>query len=65
MRRMSANQFNEMWKNGRLTITTVLFPILGIFAVLYTCCRPVHDYVDMKIQEFIDKRQKKKAEKDS
>lgn len=65
MRRMSTNQFNELWKNARLTVTTVLFPILGIFAVLYTCCKPVHNYVDMKIEEFIEKRKEKKAKKDS
>ena len=65
MRRMSMNQLNEMWKNARLTVTTVLFPIFGIFAVLYTCCNPFHNYVDMKVEEFIEKRRKKKAEKDS
>ena len=60
MKHMSTNQMNELWRNIRLTITSIIFPFGGIIFAIYCMCPPIHRLVDKEIQKAIDKIEERK-----
>ena len=67
MKNISMNQFNDLWRNCRLTIVTIIFPILGGLLLLYMVCRPFHNWVDNVLENIFYKleylKNKKKEDK--
>lgn len=51
MKNFSWNQFNETWRNARLTVVSILFPVFGILFLLYRYCEPFHNWVDRKLNK--------------
>ena len=56
MKKISWNQLNELWRNGRLTLTAVIFPIIGFIIAFYYVCRPFRDWADKKLEKIFSKK---------
>ena len=59
MKKISWNQANDLWRNLRLTITAILFPLLGGILLFYHVCRPFHNWVDVKLEKIFNKKKEK------
>ena len=55
MKKISMTQFNDLVRNGRLTITTVIFPIFWGLIALYVFCKPFHVFVDGIVEDILYK----------
>lgn len=60
MKHFSMNQLNDFWRNGRLTITGIIFPIFGFILLFYYICRPFRNWVDGKLEKIFTKKKKDK-----
>ena len=56
MKKISWNQLNELWRNGRLTLTAVIFPVIGFIIAFYYVCRPFREWVDKKLEKIFSKK---------
>lgn len=56
MKKFSWNQFNELWRNGRLTLTAVIFPIVGFIIAFYYVCKPFRNWADGKLEKIFNKK---------
>ncbi len=59
MAKLSPNQVNDLWRNARLTITTIVLPAIGITGVAYMTCEPFHKFVDDKVDKILNHKKKK------
>lgn len=58
MKKLSWNQFNDLWRNGRLSITTIVLPIMAALFGFYYICAPFRKWVDRKIDKILNQRKK-------
>lgn len=59
MNNFSWNQANETWRNVRLTITSIIFPGIGLLVLLYYVCNPFRRWVDEKLEKIFNKKKEK------
>jgi len=60
MQNFSWNQMNETWRNVRLTLTAVIFPVFGFVILLYTVCDPFKKWVNQKLEKIFNKKKEEK-----
>jgi len=60
MKKLSWYTFNELWRNGRLTITTIIIPVIGLLILMYRFCDPFHRWVDQKIEKILFWKERRK-----
>ncbi|MBP5596956.1 MAG: hypothetical protein J6Y02_16350 [Pseudobutyrivibrio sp.] len=54
--RITPNQINEFWRNARLTITSIIFPIFGLILLVYYICPPVRNWINAKLEKIFNKK---------
>ncbi len=59
MQNFSWNQANETWRNVRLTLTTIIFPVFGFVILLYYVCNPFRRWADEKLEKIFNKKKEK------
>lgn len=58
MNKISLNQANELWRNARLTVTTIVIPAVGFTLGAYTVCEPFRNWCDEKLEKIFHKKKK-------
>ena len=59
MKKLSWYTFNELWRNGRLTITTIIIPVIGLLILMYRFCEPFRRWVDKKLEKILFRKDNK------
>lgn len=60
--KISVNQMNDLWRNARLTVTTIVIPAVGFTLGAYTVCKPFREWADDKLEKIFHKKKKEVKE---